>query len=395
MKWVLIVLVILATIVVLWIVAGFINSKLRTVGTSNPKPQKPSDGAPSPAAEPMPADAVIDIEPAEGASSSARRNPTTNNPQQPDDGQLIIFCGMLLYLAVLVAGIFVPYGLIALLENGITFILANFGLPGWEFHLVWPFSLVVGVVITTRVLKHTYRWFIVNIPEFMALILVNLFGGGFRKRGTGLTVMWPWEQVRDDMWFILEVITVTFGMKCPTSDGGEVEPEGLLRYQVSMERLETYAGVDEASIGLSFIGGAQRVLTQKLATTETDKIAPALPEIQTDITAVYQNKDHVDELESQTGVDFVSVEIPRFKFGTDTQKTLATNLFEKKNLKGRSEEERNDVLTVHTGGKVEKKINQVHVTGLDGLLVLIAKMFGATPEDLRKRLAGGDEKPGK
>jgi hypothetical protein len=228
----------------------------------------------------------------------------------------------LLWVGVGIGTFFAAEFVMNLIEKVPNWIRIQSKLSESEFKLSWTWlvSLYFSLLVTLMVVQKTYRWFFVNVPEFMALITVNYFDGALRKMESGLHLKYPWEQIKKSMWFTLEMISVVFKDDYPTKDGGVVEIAGVFRYRANFKRLERYASIDETTIGAAILNDAKRLMSERIGQTRTEDIASKLQEIKKQIEETYQATDN--PLEKSLGIDFEDISIGTFAFGTETRNAL-------------------------------------------------------------------------
>lgn len=283
---------------------------------------------------------------------------------------LVLVMMILLYWSVYNMTWSVANTALSFLENVISYVLRHeFGQPTlWTLYGKGTANAACALIVTVWFVRKTYRIFMVKVPEFVLLLLVNAFGGNFRRVKTGLNLKFPWEEVRDDLWILMEVVAVTFNLTCPTKDGGEVTVSGIYRYKPSEAegKVETYASINEDSIGDALVGGAMAEMTRVIGGMETSKVAESLKAIKDALDSIHGDLKHDSKDEKTLGVDFIDITVSKIEFANRTRKTLDI-LFEAETLfKDKDADQRSDILAMGDHITKNMDIKEIKLT-LNGL----------------------------
>lgn len=283
-----------------------------------------------------------------------------------------------------------------LVEIGLLKIFSHFDLPKAAISDSWIFSITFTGYMTLRFIAYSYKWFTGMVPEFMALITVNQFTGELRKYRTGSFRKMPWEVAKPSMYFLLELITIECEVNCPTKNGGVAAITLATSYKPDFDHLDTYAQVDEVTIGTGLIDGAKAITTQKIGQTRTDMVTDTLSIIRTEVDAKYGSQ-HVDDLEKKFGIEFEIMNVAGVEFSKKTQETLDTAFATETLLKGHENNPamRNDILALQTGGKVNKEVMEIKAEGFDNLGPIAGMLLPLLPTAVQSAFRKAQNKGGK
>lgn len=300
-------------------------------------------------------------------------------------GKVAFLVAIVLYAATAWAAYRLSIFGIERIEDGVEAVLVKFNQPRFELMGAHWLAIALSIAFTIALMKSTIHWFIINVPEFMALITINYITGAKKKLGEGLHAKLPWQQVKRHMWFVMEVIGVKFTGVFPTKDGGRAKVTVVFRYKPDFEHLETYAEIDEATLGEVIIGDAKRVMTEEIATASTREVPTKLPSIRQKIEQDYGDDKHKNIIERQLGINFMGLAASEFEFEAATQAILDASLKVEMVLeKGLSDREQATRLVVlgEKNVKIEDKTFTIRGDGSlknadAGLAALIAGLLGA------------------
>lgn len=120
-------------------------------------------------------------------------------------------------------------------------------------------GLGIFFVIAAFCFRYFLVHFLVSVPEITGLVTINIVTGTLYSYEPGIHLRYPWEQVKEENYINLRIITPPEMVEtCPSSDGPAVIVRWSFQYRPIAQHLPQYIAVDESTInkGLSNIGSA-------------------------------------------------------------------------------------------------------------------------------------------
>ena len=115
----------------------------------------------------------------------------------------------------------------------------------------------------------------VNVPAVTGLVLLNVFKDAGPKQkdnlrpvGPGIHLKWPWESVREENFFLLELVTEKFEETYAAWDGPLMLAKVSFQYQPTVKRLLAFIAVDKTTINEGFKGVFSSFLSETIGARE-------------------------------------------------------------------------------------------------------------------------------
>ncbi|KKU91596.1 MAG: hypothetical protein UY23_C0001G0202 [Candidatus Jorgensenbacteria bacterium GW2011_GWA1_48_11] len=115
----------------------------------------------------------------------------------------------------------------------------------------------------------------VNVPAVTGLVLLNVFKDAGPKQkdnlrpvGPGIHLKWPWESVREENFFPLELVTEKFEETYAAWDGPLMLAKVSFQYQPTVKRLLAFIAVDKTTINEGFKGVFSSFLSETIGARE-------------------------------------------------------------------------------------------------------------------------------
>lgn len=259
--------------------------------------------------------------------------------------------------------------------------------------------LTLSLMIWLLLIKATLRSFLVSVPAFIGLVTESLLGGEYFTYPAGIHIRYPWEVVKIENYFSLELITVPFQEDFVSSDGGVVRVKGSFRYMADFDNLIQYAQIAESTIVIGFSNLAKRLITSEIANRSADQARKETDKIKKVIEQLYIEEDGAPKLTSKDeksfGVQFKDFTLADIGYDKETQNILTTDF--NRNVLARAtgfndlnEKAREDALVLE--GKITKDIKKIDITGLEGLSGGVKAIVAALEVFSSKSKSNGKDK---
>lgn len=113
----------------------------------------------------------------------------------------------------------------------------------------WIFgSLNLGVVIWIFMMAASIRLFMVSVPKVTGLLTVDLRTGVLVPYFTGLHFRFPWEQVQEENYINLQLVTTKREETFPSMDGPLMLVKWSCQYRPDPKGLDRYVSVGESTV---------------------------------------------------------------------------------------------------------------------------------------------------
>ena len=192
-------------------------------------------------------------------------------------------------------------------------------------------GLIVGIIGAAELTKRVLWRVLVSNEEWKAYATLNPFNGKRVLYGPGLHPAYPWEERNAAGEISLRVVSVGFEVAVPTRTANIIA-EGVFEYQVDLEHLANYIGVDPSTIETGFVAYVSSFLTSQISngTMEearekinalNDAVADEFMGTAIPATLTSHATSTVTEFEFKFGIRVVSVFISKMKLPPEVQRT--------------------------------------------------------------------------
>ena len=186
---------------------------------------------------------------------------------------------------------------------------------------------LIGAGISLVVLGTIAPFFLVLVPEVTGLVVLNYFTGKLRAIRPGLRPRWPWEVVRKDNYFSLELVTrevleETYAAK----DGPQMKVKWSIQYRPDEGKLTSYIAVDATTIEKGFRDVISSALSAEIANMDAEPARRGIKAIEQAVLRALEKepmRSHgmdastKEKLEGEYGVNFVLFKIADIDFSDD------------------------------------------------------------------------------
>ncbi|MDP2593231.1 MAG: SPFH domain-containing protein [bacterium] len=254
--------------------------------------------------------------------------------------------------------------------------------------------LQFGLALWAFVMSFSVRPFMVSVPEYTALVTINLLRediDALREYRTGLHFRYPWEQVKIGNYINLRLLPLGKTEDYPSKDGPKMHATWQAPYKV-VDAIK-YIGVGRESVEDILTKAGSGVLSAYIARHNAEDAK----EKQEDAEKILQQKFTEMKLEEICGVHIPVVSLADLDYEESVQKVRATQYIARKvkeiakELQGKGRgrisdgESLNDAMILHKD--VTKHINQVEGKGGEALAALLMGMAqgGSGPKEGDKK----------
>jgi len=193
-------------------------------------------------------------------------------------------------------------------------------------------TLLVITGICLVVLGAILPFVLVLIPEVTGLVVLNFFTGNLRGIGPGLHFKFPWEIVRKENFFSLELVTRGVEETYAAADGPQMKVRWSIQYRPDGRNLTQYITVDKTTIERGFSDVISSALSSVIGGKQAEEARTQIKEIEKTVLEaleVEQMKSHgantsaKGKLEEEYGINFVLFKIADIDFSDDYQQARA------------------------------------------------------------------------
>lgn len=189
-------------------------------------------------------------------------------------------------------------------------------------------------------------YWLVKVPEVTGLVFMNPLKSpgrddkgktkmenpdNLRAVGPGFHVHWPWETVRKENFFSLELVTPKERTDLYASrDGVQLQIRWSYQYRPNLDRLKTFIGIDESTIRRGFEGMIGGCFSEAIGSKLSVEAREQIEQIQNDVLELFKKpgqvngvKSRKEKLEDDYGVDFKIIVVADIDYPDDFQKAWA------------------------------------------------------------------------
>ncbi|HXF44106.1 MAG TPA: hypothetical protein VNK70_01445 [Candidatus Paceibacterota bacterium] len=210
-------------------------------------------------------------------------------------------------------------------------------LPAGVAWIPVPILLKIGLVgVGVGV---SFLFFTVLVPEVTGLIVLNFFTGELFAFKPGLHFKYPWDIVRDENFFPLELVTKGHEETYAAKDGPMMKVKWSYQYWPDENRLTDFIRVDNSTIDAGFVDVFSSILSEVIGGWErsdptgkmewSESVRREVMAVETEVIhrfqdlKLYQVRGNSvsgkDKLEEQYGVNFKLFKIADIDFSEDYQ----------------------------------------------------------------------------
>ena len=201
--------------------------------------------------------------------------------------------------------------------------------------MILTIILLVLLAIPTGIALGTYQWFMVIVPEFTALAVLDLFTGKMevlRKKDnstSGFFLKSPFKQVKPGNFVSLVKITVLIKQSFVAKDGSVVWANGIIQYrsQDTNEGILKYLMAEDIQIVNNMMGRVKTHLTKDIADDTYETVRTHILDIAKDLSALYEGKGgqekQMKDIENQFGVIIEYVNISDVGYDEKSQTAIS------------------------------------------------------------------------
>lgn len=205
---------------------------------------------------------------------------------------------------------------------------------------VWAGLFLLGALIPGHWLIGIGAWitatglslplFLVLVPEVMGLVTLNFFNGNLFAFGSGVKIKFPWDIVRDENFFSLELVTEQHQETYATKDGPLMLTKWSYQYRPHEKKLDKYITVDKTTIDNGFTDVFSSILSEAIGGKNAEPARQEIAAIEAEVMEQFhaqtmggpngpQTQSPKEKLEDEYGVNFKLFKLPDIDFAEDYQ----------------------------------------------------------------------------
>ena len=253
----------------------------------------------------------------------------------------------------------------------------NFALIVWSVTLiifvfvgtliVGLYGTAIGIGVCGVVVAFTFKHFIVSVPEVTILLTINLVNGKLKEYNSGLHFKYPWEQIKNKNYLVMEMVSKSHQEDFAARDGPNVNVKWSYRYKPNKGMMKTYLETSDSVIDTGIQDIVSGFLSAIIAKMDAVDAREKITEIQKKIKNSFEKTGRYKKtIEKSYGIDFLELSIADVEYEDRVQKARATGHIAQtlkataKTIQGRNKnsditdkEAYNTALVID--GKIEKK----------------------------------------
>lgn len=230
----------------------------------------------------------------------------------------------------------IPRWGIALISWGVVLFL-SFALVGWlssafNFALMEWLNPTLAIAVWIFVVARTYQQFMVYVPEVTGLLALSALTGELNAFGPGLHWKYPWEAIREENFFPLELKTERHEEDYVSQDGRMMLTKWSYQYETDGNNLESFIKVDHSTIDEGFQDIISGILSEVIGGMIGADARTHVKEVQDQVLAELSTRTAPSrgiqttlgkKLENQYGVNFRLFALADIDFSKDYQEALS------------------------------------------------------------------------
>ena len=257
--------------------------------------------------------------------------------------------------------------------------------------------LLIGsatIAILAAIARLTYRYLFVIVPEFTALVMLNLLTGKLEVLFLGFHLKAPWKQVKPENFVSLVKITVPINETYVAKDGSVVKIGGFLQYRSkdTPEGVIKYIATEDSQIVENMVGRVRNHLTKDMSGEDYESVRQHILKLSKDLSVFFEERPaqgetpaqakEMKDIEDEFGIYVERVVISTVKYDERTQEAI-TAKFEMETVAGAKTPSDGQLIMLEK--KIEKKVWGIDLSSMHPD---VARALGDSAAQIAKSASG-------